>query len=509
MSALDSFRARLDGLLAEQAAEHGVPGAACGLLLGGETHVSTWGVANVTTGTPVTPATLFQIGSITKVYTATLVMQAVSAGVISLDEPVRAQLQEFMVADPAATIEITPRHLLMHTSGLEGDHLIDTGWNHDALARYVATLAGLGQIHPTDQTYSFCNTGYAVVGRLLEVVTGEHFDRVLRRRLTRPLGCRTTLTLPQHELLHSVAVGHVQTRGGPPTRQPRWALTRSNGPMGGIMAPPGELLAFAGMHLADGRGADGADLLPPLAAEAMQQPQVESPVPGELQAIGWTVRHWGDLTCLGQDADTFGQRAVLRVVPERDLAVCVMVNSQMGAAVAQGVLEGVATELLGVPGAALDTASRFVTAGAGDDGSGGRGAGAGASGVGRAGVATGPMAPGAADVTGSAGGPGGREAHDLAAYEGVYDRLHQRVVVTATAEGLTLVTEPSGVLEALGLGQLVLDTVPVSGVEDDGRLVVEGVDPTSGLREVAVFTPGAGSRSAGVHLSGRLHRRTG
>ena len=136
---------------------------------------------------------------------------------IGLDEPVRAQLQEFTVADPAATIEITPRHLLTHTSGIEGDHLIDTGWNADALARYVVTLAGLGQIHPTDEAYSFCNTGYGVLGRLLEVATGEHFDRVLRRRLTRPLGCRATLTLPQHALLHSVAVGHVQTRA--PTRR--------------------------------------------------------------------------------------------------------------------------------------------------------------------------------------------------------------------------------------------------------------------------------------------------
>ena len=129
-------------------------------------------------------------------------MQAQAAGVVSLDEPVRAQLQEFMVADPGATIEITPRHLLTHTSGIEGDHLIDTGWNADALQRYVATLAGLGQIHPTDEAYSFCNTGYGVAGRLLEVATGEHFDRVLRRRLTRPLGCRATLTLPQHALLH-------------------------------------------------------------------------------------------------------------------------------------------------------------------------------------------------------------------------------------------------------------------------------------------------------------------
>jgi hypothetical protein len=111
-------------------------------------------------------------------------------------------------------------------------------------------------------------------------------------------------------------------------------------------------------------------------------------------------------------------------------------------------------------------------------------------------------------------------APDLAAYAGVYERLHQRIVVTAGTDGLTLVTEPSGVLEALGVRPLVLDTVPIGdgpdhdggrddGAHDDGRLVVEGIDPTSGLREVAVFTPAAGPQNAGVHLSGRLHRRTG
>src|SRR5690606_38497636 len=231
MTDLASYRRRLQSRLAELAAELRVPGAACGVLERGETVVVTTGVANVATRAPVTPDTLFQIGSITKIYTTTLVMQAVAAGVVSLDDSVRSQLQEFTVADPAATIEITPRHLLAHTSGLEGDHLLDTGWNEDALAAYVSTLAGLGQIHPTAAAYSFCNTGYGVLGRLLEVATGEHFDRVLRRRLTRPLGCRATVTLPQHALLHAVAVGHVQEPGGEPVRQSRWSLTRSNGPM--------------------------------------------------------------------------------------------------------------------------------------------------------------------------------------------------------------------------------------------------------------------------------------
>jgi len=457
MVALSSYRTRLDGLLAELAGELRVPGAACGVLLGDELAVATSGVANVATGVPVTPATLFQIGSITKLYTATLVQQAQAAGVVSLDEPVRAQLQEFMVADPGATIEITPRHLLTHTSGIEGDHLVDTGWNADALQRYLATLVGLGQIHPTDESFSFCNTGYGVAGRLLEVATGEHFDRVLRRRLTRPLGCRATLTLPQHVLLHSVAVGHAQTPGADPVRQGRWTLTRSNGPMGGIMAPPGELLAFARMHLDWGQAADGTDLLPPADVEAMQQPHAESHVPGEEQALGWTVRRWGDDVCLAQDADTFGQRAFLRVVPARRMAVCVLANSPTGGVLGQQLIERVAADLLDAP--------------------------------------TGESGGAVVEIAGESYG----------GHAGVYDRLHHRITVTVPERSPVLVTEPSGILYALGIREAELPLFPL---DHEGRVFVT-TDPMSGMQELVVFTGPAGGPRTAVYLGGRLHRRVG
>ena len=76
MVALSSYRARLDALLAELAGGLRVPGAACGVLVDDELEVATYGTVNVATGVPVTPTTLFQLGSITKVYTATLVQQA-------------------------------------------------------------------------------------------------------------------------------------------------------------------------------------------------------------------------------------------------------------------------------------------------------------------------------------------------------------------------------------------------------------------------------------------------
>ncbi|MGH9230598.1 MAG: serine hydrolase domain-containing protein [Acidimicrobiales bacterium] len=455
----DAYARRLEDLLAELGTRHGVPGAVCGVLSGDRTTVATWGVANTATGVEVTPDTLFQLGSLTKLYTTTLLQQAQAAGLVSLDEPVRAQLQEFSVADPGATIEITLRHLVTHTSGIEGDHLIDTGWNDDALQRYVATLAGLGQVHPPEETYSFCNTGFGVAGRLLEMATGDNFDRVLRRRLARPLGCNATLTLPQHALLHRVAAGHAQAPGGAATRQQRWSLARSNGPMGGVMAPAAELLTFARLHVEEGRAPDGTDLLVPAAIAEMQEPQVESPLPGEEQALGWTVRRWGPLTCLGQDADTIGQRAFLRVVPARHFALCVLTNSPPGAALARELVPRVAADLLDVD---------------------------------------------ASPATSPAPGPSPLDPQRLG---GSYERLHQRVdvIVDGDTSGLVADTEPSGVLGALGIEPLRLDLRSLD--PETGTFLT--LDPRTGVDEVVVFATAGEADASGIYIDGRLHRRLG
>jgi CubicO group peptidase (beta-lactamase class C family) len=460
MPGLAAYTKRLEGLLSELVAEHGVPGATCGVLLGGDSLVAATGVANAATGVDVTPDTLFQVGSISKLYTTTLVLQAHSAGLLALDEPVRAQLQEFSVADPGATLEITPRHLLTHTSGVEGDHLLDTGANGDALVSYVATLAGLGQAHAPDETYSFCNTGYGVVGRLVEVVCGENFDQALRRRLVRPLGCSATLTLPGHLLLRRVAAGHNHVvGGGPAARQTRWTLTRSNGPMGGIVCTAADLLAFARMHLESGRAADGTEVLPAAAVELMTESHIESPMPGEAQALGWTRRSWGGELCLGQDADTFGQRAFLRVVPGYDFALTLQTNSPLGVAVARRLLPQVAADLLD-----LAVAEPPVRA---------------------------DPAAGAAAV-------------DPDGLVGTYERLHQRIVVTADG-GLTMTTEPSGVLAALGARRSTAPLRPVEAGPHGGPGTFVFTDPATGVDQVAVFGPD-GEAPATVHVDGRLHR---
>src|SRR5688500_9592258 len=111
------WQQRLDHLRAT----HRVPGATLAVLVDGEIHEFASGILHRGTGVEATTDSVFQLGSIAKVYTATLVMRLAADGKLDLDAPVTDVLPGFATADPAATKAITTRQLLSHTSGLTCD----------------------------------------------------------------------------------------------------------------------------------------------------------------------------------------------------------------------------------------------------------------------------------------------------------------------------------------------------------------------------------------------------
>ena len=124
--------------LALLADKHGVPGATLAILADGEVADTAYGVLNRRTGVEATADSLFQIGSITKVWTATLVMQHVDEGLLDLDKPIVTYLPTFQVDDPEVTRTVTTRHLLAHTSGIDGDDsriMRQRGWGGGLGAR--------------------------------------------------------------------------------------------------------------------------------------------------------------------------------------------------------------------------------------------------------------------------------------------------------------------------------------------------------------------------------------
>jgi dipeptidyl aminopeptidase/acylaminoacyl peptidase/CubicO group peptidase (beta-lactamase class C family) len=327
--------------LARLAAKHRVPGAALGILrlrqpagvaapgADDEVALAASGVLNNDTRVATTADSAFQIGSVTKVWTATLVMQLVDEGLLDLDAPVAAVLPELRLADPELTATVTMRHLLTHTSGIAGDVFDDTGRGEDCLQRYVASLADTGVGHPLGATFSYCNAGFVLAGRVIEKLTGKAWDTVLRERLITPLGLARTSTLPEEALLGRAAMGHTAEPGEQPHIAPAWGLPRAVGPAGLICSTAADVLAFARMHLTGGQSADGVSLLSPGSVAAMQEKQAELPTcrgAADSWGLGWMRFGWDGRGLVGHNGGTIGQYAYLRLAPELGLAVVLLTN---------------------------------------------------------------------------------------------------------------------------------------------------------------------------------------
>ncbi|MCT1479240.1 serine hydrolase [Microbacterium sp. p3-SID336] len=328
-------RARLDARhwqqrLSALADAHGVPGATLGILrLGEEPVFAHHGILNVRTGAPVTDDSLFQIGSMTKVWTATAAMRLVDDGLLDLDRPVVDYVPEFRSADDTVTRSVTMRHLLNHTSGIDGDVFTDTGRGDDALEKYVALLDGLAQNHPIGATMSYCNSGFVLAGRVIEKITGTTWDQALRDLVMTPLGLTHSATLPEEVLLYSAAAGHTEVGAEGPVLAPAWMLPRSMGPAGLVCSTTADVLAFARMHLEGGVAADGTRVLSEAAVARMQQREVDVPNPytlGDAWGIGWILFDWGGRRLYGHDGNTIGQAAFLRVLPDEGVAVTLLTN---------------------------------------------------------------------------------------------------------------------------------------------------------------------------------------
>ncbi|GGH45183.1 hypothetical protein GCM10010921_20380 [Microbacterium album] len=326
--ARDLSDAALWEVLERLRAKHGVVGAQVAIDRAGTVSDAASGLLNVEMGSTATTDALFQIGSITKVWTATLVMQLVDEGVLDLDAPVVTYLPDLPSAEPQRMARVTVRHLLTHSSGIEGDVFTDTGRGDDCLARYVDGLGGIGFVHAPGALTSYSNTSYVIAGRLIEAVTGRVWDDVLRERLVEPLGLTHTETLPERLPRYAVAHGHAADAEGRMALVPRWSIPRSSGPAGIIAARARDVAAFARMHLADGVAPGGHRILSAASVAEMRREQSAAPELAR-RGIGWGFEDWSDTTH-GHDGATYGQLAFLRVVPEHDLVVVLLTNGGDG-----------------------------------------------------------------------------------------------------------------------------------------------------------------------------------
>jgi CubicO group peptidase (beta-lactamase class C family) len=319
-----------------------VPGVVLGILYEGEGKAAGFGVTNVDHPLDVTGETVFQIGSITKTFTGTLIMKLMEEGVIDLDATVRTYLPDFKVADEGVSKTVTIRHLLTHTSGWFGDFFHDTGPGDDAGAKYVADMAGLEQLAPIGEVWSYNNAGFYLAGHIIEVVTGKSYQDVLRETVLEPLGLKHSFFDPGDVITHRFAVGH----GGGQVARP-WPLPRAAYPAGGITCSVHDLLAYAQFHMGDGSTPDGKQLLQKESLVQMQTPQV-TVWKKECWGLPWSVNDTYDTRLVSHGGGTMGQVSQLIIVPEKAFAVAVFTNADEGGQVTLEVTRQALKDYIGI-----------------------------------------------------------------------------------------------------------------------------------------------------------------
>jgi D-alanyl-D-alanine carboxypeptidase len=165
------------------------PGAVGVLVTPDGTTVAATGDAVLAPPRPMAADEPWPVASITKTFTAVAVLQLVSEGALSLDDPVEAWLPGLLPADDRVTV----RHLLAHRSGIvDSDELHELwessdepcrAWTADEFLSYAVALP----TSPPGANHRYSNVGYVALGRLVEVVTGEAYERAVQERILDPL----------------------------------------------------------------------------------------------------------------------------------------------------------------------------------------------------------------------------------------------------------------------------------------------------------------------------------
>lgn len=199
----------IDDFVNQQMAQRHIPGLAVAVIRNGQVVVAKgFGKANVELDVPVTENTVFQLASVTKQFTATAILLLVQEGKLGLDDKVSGRLPNL----PATWANVTIRQLLTHTSGIKNyTETKDFGkrsrydYTQDEMLKLV-TDAPLD--FPSGSKFNYSNTGYFLLGMVIEKVSGRSYGEFVQQRIFQPLGMTATRFNDIHDLIKNRAAGY-------------------------------------------------------------------------------------------------------------------------------------------------------------------------------------------------------------------------------------------------------------------------------------------------------------
>jgi D-alanyl-D-alanine carboxypeptidase len=200
----------IDDYVNQQMTQHHIPGMSVSVIKDGKTLVSKgYGLANVELNVPATENTVYQLASVTKQFTATGIMMLVQEGKLGLDDKISAKLSDL----PVIWANVTIRQLLTHTSGIK-DYTSVSGFDKNVRcdmtkAEVLQLVADAPLDFPSGTKFNYSNTGYFLLGMIIEKVTGKVYGDFLRERIFQPLGMTATQFNDIHTVIKNRASGYM------------------------------------------------------------------------------------------------------------------------------------------------------------------------------------------------------------------------------------------------------------------------------------------------------------
>ena len=311
-----------------------IPGAGFVLVKDGEVLLAKgYGYADLDNRKPVQPAeTLFAVGSVAKVFTATAIMQLAERGLLDLHDPVSHYVKDFPIGKNCSR-PVTIEHLLTHTAGFD-ERLTNT---YVRTPERLVTLRKYAEemvppcVRPPGQEMSYCNHCYGLAGYLVEEITGVPFEQYVRENIFQPLGMdHSSFQQPLSQNLNDKrATGYIFTPEIQLAETPYSPLY----PSGSLCTTATDMAQFM---LAQLEGAGGGDTVILQGKTVRQMQQRQFALHPDLE--GWTYGFFEHLEngqrAIKKGGDITGFSALLFLLPEQNLGFFVAYNATVG--VSQG-----------------------------------------------------------------------------------------------------------------------------------------------------------------------------
>jgi CubicO group peptidase (beta-lactamase class C family) len=304
-AAVQPLFARLDEYIARHMRETGAPGMTLALAnRDGVVRVSTYGFADTKEKARVVPETMFEIGSISKSFVALALLQLRDERKLDLNKPVVEYLPWLKISSKFEPV--TTHHLLSHTAGLPGAPLL-----LDALLHELWTAYAPGK------RFLYSNTGYNILGFLIEAIDKRPFAEAMRARLLTPLGMTASAPIISNELRRQMAVGYEplnasqQFTTGGSLAEAQWIEV--DVAAGSIASTPADMSKYMRMWLNRGALPKGR-VVSEEAFKLFTAPAIDSPFRGEPASYGYGVwvsdvaghmrlRHTGGMVAFSSSID--------------------------------------------------------------------------------------------------------------------------------------------------------------------------------------------------------------